>query len=132
MKKSAKGEIDLKYDMGTLGEVEVPESLINIILDLANKYGTENCKKDCETCNLLNGCIHDFILEERFGIYPDNIYPEDIAEFTVDYFTHSTFFDRPTFSARKKVGDWVVIAYGVLPHPDDANTWEPAMLAYRK
>ena len=118
----------MKYDVGMEEEVDVPEGLLEIF----QKVGVEGCKRDCEKCDLFEECLYMFINENRFDIYPDNIYPRDIAEFTVDCISkEDDFFGRPTFSTRIEVGEWVVVACEQLPHPEDAKNWEPYMLAFK-
>lgn len=118
----------MKYDIGTRGEFEVPEGLIEIL----QKAGVKGCKRDCEKCDSFDNCLHEFIYYDRFDIYPDDIYPEDIAEFTVDYLNEQEdFFEPPRFSERMEVGEWVVIAFGQLPGIEDSRDWGPYMLAYK-
>ena len=115
----------MKYKMGWLGEVEVPEGLIEIF----QGWGIEGCKMDCEKCDSFDDCLSQFMGIERYDIYPDYIYPKDIAEFTVNYVCENDP-DGPPFQADIEVGGWMVIAYGVVPY--DASNWEPRMLAYHR
>ena len=120
----------MKYDMGMQEEVDVPKGIVEFLQNV----GVEGCKMDCEKCDAFEDCLHDFIYEDRFDIYSDNIYPEDIAEFIIDYISQHGpwYYERPTFSTRMEVGEWVVIAYGAVPPRDYSSGWEPEMLAYRK
>ena len=65
----------MNYDVGMEEEVDVPEGLLEIF----QKVGVEGCKRDCEKRDLFEDCLYMFIHDDRFDIYPDNIYPGDIA-----------------------------------------------------
>jgi len=113
--------------MGTLGEVEVPENFIEIL----KKVG-KGCEEDCEKCDSFDDCIYQFISQDRYALYPDNILPEDVVDFIIDY--HHEFWrdENIPFSTRIEVGEYVVISYGIIPEWDYARSWEPDMIAYRK
>lgn len=117
----------MKYNMGTMGEVEVPEDLI----DLLKKFG-KGCEGDCENCDSFGDCLREFTYHDRSGPDSDSILPEDVVDFMMNYHYDFWGFERIAFSSRIEVGEYTVLSFGIVPEWDYARNWEPYMIAYRK
>ncbi len=104
--------------------MEVPDGFFTTLYE--KTCSSKGCF--CDKCEGVEDCVDDFMFGGWMEIYPDNVCPEEVADFIIRWYEVQDH--AIPFTSTLYVEGWIFYAFGFIPdNAHDARGWEPYMIA---